>query len=145
MKQRSLTLVLAVMISLFIYNSLSLAQDEGHFYTVTTWKMMVPTDGSNAELNDLFKEWYDKVVSKNDKIVSEKVFTHISGADMRDWVVISEYATWNDMNEANDVQNKLVAEGWPNEDDRKEFFATFWKYVYTHSDEILQEVPALTK
>jgi hypothetical protein len=64
---------------------------------------------------------------------------------MRDWVVISEYASWNDMDAANDMQNKLIEEAWPNEDDRRAWFAKFGKYTITHSDEILQERPDLTK
>jgi methionine salvage enolase-phosphatase E1 len=140
-----LTKIFFVMFALILLSGSSFAQEEGHYYTVTTWKFMVPADGSNAELNELMKEWFDKVVSKNDKILSEKVLVHRSGSDMRDWVFISEYATWNDMDAANEVQNKLVDEGWPNEDDRTKFFDTFWKYVITHSDEILQEKPELAK
>jgi hypothetical protein len=64
---------------------------------------------------------------------------------MRDWVFLSEYASWNDIEAANDMQNKLVEEGWPNEEDRDKFFDTFWKYVITHSDEILVEKTELSK
>lgn len=141
---KKLTFTFALAITVVLLSANSFAQD-GSYYTMTTWKFMVPADGSNSELNDLMKEWHNKVVSKNDKIVSEKVLVHRSGADLRDWVFLSEYATWNDINEANDVQNKLVEEGWPDEDERKEFFAKFWKYVVTHSDEILQEKPELSK
>jgi len=145
MKRLIGTLVLTLISFFFIFNSLANAQDEGHYYTLTTWKISIPEDGSNAEFNELMQEWYDKVVSKNDKIISERVLRHQSGSDMRDWVFISEYASWNDIEAANDVQSKLVDEGWPNKDDRKKFFDTFWKYVITHSDEILQEQPTLRK
>jgi len=142
---KQLTKIFVLLFAVMLLSGSSFAQDEGHYYTITTWKFMVPADGSNAELNELMKEWYDKVVSKNDKILSEKVLVHRSGADMRDWIFISEYATWNDIDAANDVQNKLVDEGWPNKEDREKFFDSFWKYVVTHSDEILQELPELSK
>ena len=145
MKRPFLTTVLTIIAILFIYSSISFAQDEGHYYTVTTWKLKVPADGSGSELNELFKEWHDKIVSKNDKILSQKVLRHQSGADMRDWVVITEYASWNEIDAAGDEQSRLVQEAWPNEDDQSAWFAKFGKYALTHSDEILQEKPELTK
>ena len=133
-----------IIVAFLLFNSSSFAQD-GHYYTVTTWKISIPEGGSNTEFNALAKEWYDKVTSKNDKIISEKVLRHGYGNDMRDWVYITEYANWADIDAAAEVQNKLVDEGWTNKDERKKFFDTFWKYVDTHSDEILQELPDLRK
>lgn len=143
MKRLAQTFVLAIVALLF--SGITLAQNEGHFYSVTTWKLKVPANGSAAELNQLLKEWHEKITTKNDKVLSQKVLRHVTGADMRDWVVISEYASWNDMDTANDMQNKLIEEAWPNEDDRRAWFAKFGKYTVTHSDEILQERPELTK
>lgn len=145
MKRLFGALVLTLISFFFVFNSITIAQEEGHYYGITTWKLTVPADGSSAELNELFKEWYEKIVLKNDKILSQKVLRHRSGSDMRDWVVISEYASWNDMDAASDMQSKLVEEAWPNEDDRRKWFAKFGKYTLTHSDEILQEKPELTK
>ena len=64
---------------------------------------------------------------------------------MRDWVIITEYASWNDIGDAADLANKLIDEGWPNKDAREKYFKTFMKYIVTHSDEILQEQPKFTK
>jgi hypothetical protein len=142
MKKLTFALVLTFLVMLLSTNIF--AQD-GNYYVMTTWKFMVPEDGSNAELNDLMKEWHEKVIMKNDKLLSEKVFVHRSGGDMRDWVFLSEYASWSDIEAANDTQNKLVSEGWPNKEDRDKFFDTFWKYVITHSDEILKEKQEFAK
>jgi hypothetical protein len=141
---KKLTFALVLTFAVMLLSANIFAQD-GNYYVMTTWKFMVPEDGSNSELNDLMKEWHEKVVMKNDKIVSEKVFTHRSGADMRDWIFLSEYASWGDIEAANDTQNKLVSEGWSNEEDRDKFFDNFWKYVITHSDEILMEKSELSK
>jgi len=145
MKRQILTSVLTLLSIFLILSSFSVAQEEGNYYTVTTWKFEVPEDGSNTELNSLLQEWYDKVVSKNNKIISERVLGHQSGSDMRDWVFISEYASWNDIEAANEVQSKLIEEGWPDKEERGKYFDTFWKYAVTHSDEIFQEVPTLRK
>ena len=142
---KQLTIIFVVAFAVFFLSDSSYSQDEGHYYTITTWKLKVPADGSGAEMNELFKEWYDNVTSKNDKVLSQKVLRHSSGSDLRDWVVITEYASWNDIDAAGDEQSRLVQEAWPNEDDRSAWFAKFGKYVVTHSDEILQERPELTK
>ena len=133
-----------VIASVFFFLNTSVAQDS-HYYTVTTWKMTVPEDGSNKELNELFKEWHDKIVSKNDKIISEKVLRHANGSDSRDWVIITEYASWNDIDAANEIQNKLVKEAWETKEARQKYFKTFGKYGNMHSDEIYTGIKSLSK
>ena len=120
------------------------AQD-GNYFTVSTWKIVVPEGGSRAEFLELQKEWRDKIVSKNEKIISERVMRHQSGSDGRDWVFITEYANWNDIDLAAERQNELVEEAWPNEEERRAFFQKFFSYSQGHSDEIYQESPGLRK
>ena len=141
---KNLSFILVTAIAVFLLTSSVFAQD-GNYYTVTTWKISSPEDGSLSEFNDMMREWYDKVVSKNEYNVSERVLRHQSGVDMRDWVFITEYASWNDIDAANTRQNELVQEGWPDAKERSAFFDRFWQYAATHSDEILQEVPAIRK
>lgn len=138
------TYLFALLATLFIAQSAT-AQSEAHYYQVTTWKIQVPEGGSHQEFGALLGEWHQKVDSKNPKILSSKVLRHVSGSDMRDVVVITEYATWNDIDEAGQLTDKLVEEGWPDEAKRKQFFDTFGKYAITHSDEILMGMPQLTK
>lgn len=120
-------------------------EKRGHYFTVTTWKLTIPDNGSTAQLDSLLKVWHDKVVMKNDKVISEKVFRHNWGHDMRDWVYVTEYATWNDIEAAGENQNKLIEAAWPDKKERHEFFKKMNKYMVTHSDEIYQELPDLGK
>jgi hypothetical protein len=142
---KKLTFAFVLTFAVVFLSASSFAQEEAHYYTATTWKISTPEGGSNAEFMELMQEWYDKVVSKNEKVISERVFRHQSGSDMRDWVFITEYASWNDIDAANKRQGELVNEGWPNVEERSAFFDKFWKYVDTHSDEIYQGVPELAK
>lgn len=135
---------LVIIASLLLSWNISSAQ-EGSYYTITTWKMHVPKDGSRQELNGLLEEFTEKVVKKNSKIISEKVLHHVSGSDLRDLVVISEYASWNDINDAHEEQDALVKKAWPDEKTRSAWYKTFMKYVVTHSDEIYKEYPKMTK
>jgi len=136
----AMALVATMIISLSSAN----AQD-GNYFTVTTWKMHVPENGSKAEMLELLQEFTDKVVKKNTKVISERVLHHVSGNDMRDLVVISEFANWNDIDASGDMQNELVMKAWPEEKARDEWMKKFMKYVVTHSDEIYQEYPKMTK
>ncbi|MCH9028310.1 MAG: hypothetical protein IH819_01585 [Bacteroidetes bacterium] len=52
MKRLFGALVLTLISFFFVFNSMTIAQDEGHYYTVTTWKLKVPADGSAKELNE---------------------------------------------------------------------------------------------
>ncbi len=133
-----------IITTLFFFLNTTVAQ-ENHYYTITTWKMTVPEDGSNKELNELFKEWKDKIVAKNDKIISEKVLRHTMGSDSRDWIIITEYASWNDIGAANEIQKKLINEGWKSKEERQKYFKTFGKYGNMHSDEIYTSLKGLSK
>ncbi|CAZ97800.1 hypothetical protein [Zobellia galactanivorans] len=132
--------LLGTLLLLLVFMPTSGTAQDGHYYMATTWKLQVPEDGSNKQLKELLKEFSEKTVFKNEKIISEKVMYHISGADLRDVVVITEYANWNDIEAA-----KLMETGWPNEEERATFMKTFGKYVVTHSDEIFKEIPELAK
>ena len=116
-----------------------------HYYTMTTWKIRVPEGGSRAEFADLMKEWAEKVTRKNPKVVSETVLQHAWSDDNRDVIIISEYANWNDIEAAQDEQDKLVKAGWPDEEARKAFNKKFGSYFMYHSDGIFVGRPELGK
>ncbi len=137
--------IIAIALFCLLSGSAFSQDNEGHYFTVTTWKIEIPQDGSRAEFNELMKEWYQKITSKNDKVISERILRHASGNDQRDLVIITEYASWNDIDAAQDKQGELVKTAWGNEEGRKAYFKKFNKYSLTHSDEIFQEVPSWRK
>ncbi len=120
-------------------------QEERHFYVIQTWKVDIPEDGTRAELDQLMKEWAEKVTRKNDKIISERVLIHNMSSDSRDMIVISEYASWNDIEAAQDMQQKLLEAAYPDEKERRAFNRKIGQYFSKHSDEIFQERPAFGK
>jgi hypothetical protein len=138
-----LTLLLIVVIS--VNDSFAQEEEKGQYYVVTTWKMTIPADGSEAELDSLHRVWHEKVVLKNDKLLRSKILRHAWGSDMRDWIVVNVYASWSDIEEAGKMQDKLIEEAWPDKMERRAFFKAFFKYTVTHSDEIYRDLPYLTK
>jgi hypothetical protein len=131
-------------ISLFIvvtFNINLLAQDNnGHVFTVTTFQINNPEDGSIAEFDSLNQLYTDKVIKKNEKIISQVNLRHFWGSDSRQFVIITEYKNMDDMLAANEVNNKLLIEGWPDKEERNKYNKAGSKYFGYHSDEIYTEV-----
>ena len=145
MKILNKTLIAIIMLSFFMINGNSNAQNANHVYTIQKWRVVIPANGSSAELDKLLQEWHDKIVMKNDKVISEIVMRHNTGSDSRDLLFVTEYANWNDIDAADKIQWNLVDQAWPNKDDRKEYFDTWNKYGRFHSDEIMTEKSKLRK
>ncbi len=120
-------------------------EGEGRYYTVTTWKMNIPEDGTQAEFDEMMKEWSEKITRKNDKILNEWVMRHLSGSDSRDLVIITEYASWSDIEAAQKKQNKLMEAAWPDKKVRDTHMKKFGRYLNSHSDEIYTGIPAFGK
>jgi hypothetical protein len=138
----------ALTLSVFylVLNSPVLAQEEErNIYVITTWKTVIPEGGNAAERDSLLSEWVTDVQNRNDKILSTKVLRHYYGSDSQDWVIIDEYKTWSDIEEAVKIGRELSKEKWPNDEERAEFFRKVMKYFTTHSDEIYRELPRFNK
>lgn len=143
MRTMKSNLVALLLISLFVWTGTY--GQEGPYYTVTTWKVVIPENGSNSEFNSLLTEFQQKVSIPNKKVISETVMRHLSGSDSRDLVIISKYANWNDIDAAAALQGELINKAWPTENSRSEFFKKFNKYFLMHSDEIYSGLPAMDK
>jgi len=120
-------------------------KEEGHFYVIMTWKTVMPEGGSAEERDSLLLEFQEAVTKKNEKILSSRNLRHYYGSDLRDWVVITEYETWADIEEAGKIGDELCKQKWPDEEERKEYFRKIMKYFSTHSDEIYKDLPKFGK
>lgn len=139
---KPLLLIFSVLLTVLILSNISFAQ-ESNQYTVTTWKISIPEGSSDAELNKIMKEFYDKVASKNDIVINEKVLQSNSISDMRDWLFLREYYQQNDSKVLNDKKNKVVDTYWLNREERERFRDTFWEYAEIYSDDIFMDLPGL--
>jgi hypothetical protein len=70
---------------------------------------------------------------------------HAWGSNSQDWVVVTEYKTWADIEEAGKVNQELNRKKWPDAKERQAFFRQLGKYFDGHSDEIYQEMPQFRK
>lgn len=107
------------------------------FLTVTT---LHRSSDPNVDFSDWKKteqEYYDKVTSKNDLIIGSGYYLHFFTPDDSELLAVSVFNSWEDIEKANEVTNKLILEAWPDEAKRASFFEKQSSYYGpVHSDEI---------
>ncbi|MBF89244.1 MAG: hypothetical protein CMG75_06175 [Candidatus Marinimicrobia bacterium] len=95
-------------------------------------------DGSSEEREELFNEYFNKVIMKNPKILSRTELRHYwsgsSGGGNVPITIVTEYSNIEDAD--NMSLNKAYNEkAWPNKEKRDEFFKKRNKYIaYGHKD-----------
>lgn len=143
----SLTLIL---FAFMLLNSTTIqAQDtdvsEDHIFVVVTWETMRPEDGTVAEMDSLMTLYQSEVINKNELIISEKNLRHLYGSNSSDWIVITEYANWNDVEAAGKMNDELFLTYWATPEERRAFNKAFGKYFGSHSDEIYTSLAKFSK
>jgi len=134
-----------ILICIALFSCSMFFAQSNSFYTVTTWKINVPENGSVSEFKALFKEFQEKITNANQYVVSECVLQHLSGSDSRDLVIITEYENWNHIDAAATKQNQLMETAWKTTEARDTFFSKFNKYFLMHTDEMYTGLKELNK
>lgn len=112
------------------------------YITVTTAHRSADPDIDFSDWKKVEQEYFDKVTMKNDMIIGSGVYFHYFTPDDSELKLVSVYKSWNDIEESNDITDKLIEEGWPDEEERKAYFKkknSF--YSQMHSDEIYVSLP----
>jgi len=143
---KNLTQIFAITIVAFLFfNSTNFAQD-GNIVYVQTWDFEMPDGGSWAEFDSLSALVNEKVVSKNNKILSQRIVRHFWGSNSRQLIFIREYAIIEDLVGNDDTGTKLFEAAWKTKEERKAFNDAYGKYFRgEHSDEIYSEIPGTSK
>ena len=112
------------------------------YITMTTFHWNDDPETDFSDWLETEKEYLEKVVNKNDLIMSSGVYTHYFTPDNSEIVLVNVYENWADIEEANEVNQKLIEEGWPDEEERKAFFDKQQSYYKAdHKDEIYLSMP----
>lgn len=135
---------LSVLMCALIFNLNANAQEEQEedkyepvILTVTTLHRSSDPDVDNSDWMETEKEYFDKVTMKNDLIIGSGVYFHYFTPDASEIIAVSVYKSWNDIEAADELSNKLVKEAWPEEEARKAYFEKRNSYYDgMHSDEI---------
>lgn len=94
--------------------------------------------GSAAEREALRDEYFEKVINKNDKILSWMELRHYWSGSLGDGdtpiIVVTEYANIEDADN-NSLSKEAIGKAWPDEDERKAWFEKAGKYSgWGHKD-----------
>jgi len=116
--------------------------DDGHIYTVSTHKWPF----NNLEEIFAFMEENQDIRKENEFILSQKVLTHQWGGEFS-VMIITEYASMADIDKAQERGAELRRAKYPDEAERtaRGEKGRALRGTAMHNDNILQEVPALTK
>ena len=87
--------------------------------------------GSAAEREALRDEYFEKVINKNDKILSWMELRHywsgfVGGGDTP-IIVVTEYANLEDADNTS-INREAILKAWPDEEERQAFFQKANKY-----------------
>ena len=130
------------MLCVAVLPSLLCAQNDPQFLVVTRVHLSPQRGGTLDEWKAHEKEYYEKVIQKNDLILSANVLVHYYTNDNSEVLFSYSYRTWADIEKANEKNSDLEKAAWPDEAKRKAFLdkqASF--FTSTHSDEIYQILP----
>lgn len=90
------------------------------------------------------KEYLDKVIKKNDLILSRDVCTHYLTDDNTEILFVQTYKNWSDIEKAWEKNRELEKAAWPDEKKRDAFFKDLDQYYeMKHSDEIYVSIPGM--
>lgn len=131
-----------VILFLFCTSNL-LAQDEPVYITVTTihWNYD-KDDGTQEDWLAIEKEYHEKVIEKNELILSSEILNHYFTGDNSEVKVVKVYPSWDAIHKSAKRNEELAIEAWPDEAERKAFFKKQSAYYSTmHSDEIYVSLP----
>lgn len=141
MQKFNFVVILLFLFSFLLVGTLYAQDDSPHVYTVTTTQFIFPDGGSIAEWDSLNTLYMDNVINKNEFIISQRALRHMWGANSEDLVYITEYASFADIEKAQDRNTELFQEAWATSEERQAYNSAVGNYFGNfHSDEIYQEV-----
>ncbi|MEK9135566.1 MAG: hypothetical protein AAB393_00460 [Bacteroidota bacterium] len=118
-------------------------QDQGNVFVVTTVERAFPEGGTRAELDSLTQLFTDRVIKKNELILSHRILRHWWGHDNTQVLIMYEVKDWADVDKANTRNDELFQKAFPTKEERDRYNKANGKYFSgKHADEIYSEVKA---
>ncbi|KAA3625373.1 MAG: hypothetical protein DWP94_01045 [Flavobacterium sp.] len=143
MKTKNLTFLGAIFLAMLICAPLT-AQDENAmpaYITVTT--LYWSTDRESSDIEDenkwmeIEKKYLEEVTKKNEYIQSVGFYMHLYSASSLESKYVQTYASWADIEKAQDRNVELEKLAWPDEAVRKRYMNNRQSFYQDfHSDEI---------
>ncbi len=116
------------------------AAAKGNIIVMTRYELAFPDNWNGAELDSLTNEYCKYCLANNEYVVSYKSFRHWWGHNNRDFYVMMELKTWDDILKESEKESELFRKHWATQEQRDQFNNAFGRYFTTqHSDEIYRD------
>jgi len=137
----SLTVVLFIMLS-----AVRVSAQSNHVFHVNTMYMAPNIDSAErADCLAALKEYMTKVTMKNPLVIHQTQMVHFFSEDSREFVTVTEYASWSDIEKAFQQDEELEKQAWPDAQKREAFLKKISRCFTHHKDAIYNGFPGLTK
>lgn len=108
---------------LFLFSFGIFAQvNEPQYYYSTVSKLHGIEDADMEAWKNIEQEFFDKVISKNDRISGHEMLINVDEPGLSEVIIIYTYKNWEDYIEAKKLTEELIEMAWPDEQKRAEFF-----------------------
>jgi hypothetical protein len=115
--------------------------EKSNVVVMNFYKFQFPDEVSVPEFDSLAYLYQKIVLEKNELIVSHKILRHWWGNRDREFVILYEVNSWDDVILANQRNNELFEEHLDTKEKRDEFNQAFYKYFEAKfPDEVYKEV-----
>jgi hypothetical protein len=142
-KSKSLLRVLVLAI-ITTFSASAIAQTTEHVFHINT-SYMTPgmSDAAIEERNAMMKEYHEKVDMKNEFVLHQWNMVHYYSEDSREFVTVTEYASWTDIDKGNKRIEELEKLAWPDAKKREEVKRKMQSYFTSHKDAIYHGLPLM--
>ena len=146
MKRPNLSLV-SLTVALFIMlSALKSNAQTNHVFHVNTMYMAPNIDSAErADCLAALKEYMAKVTMKNTYVIHQTQMVHFFSEDSREFVTVTEYGSWGDIEKAFAQDEELEKQAWPDAQKREAFLKKISRCFTHHKDAIYNGLPGLTK
>jgi hypothetical protein len=130
-----------LLIFLTICPIITAQSEKGNVVVMNFSEFKFPDEVSVPEFDSLNYLYNTNVFAKNEYILNYKVIRHWWGNNSRDFIIIYEVRSWEDVIKASTRNNELFEAYWDTPEARKSFNQAYDKYfTVKHPDEVYREL-----
>lgn len=120
---------LLVLFTLCFVSFSSLAERSGSYRVMTSHHWQIPQGDSVEQALALSKQWRDKVLNQNPFLVKTDYLLRHQKDNRYELLAVYYYQDKDAAAKANGLMGQLIEKAWPDEQERKAFFARLQSYL----------------
>ena len=101
---------------------------ESKVMVMNYYKFKFPDEVSVPEFDSLTNLYQKNVLEKNELLLSYKILRHWWGNRDKDFIIMFEVKSWNDVIKSSQRNQELFEENWNTQEDREKFNEAYNKY-----------------